>query len=221
MHRLSSAFVLGYHGCDRKVGERLLWGDPFRPSNNEYDWLGPGIYFWEANPKRGLDFARETARREPVSLRNPFVVGAVLDLGLCLDLTTTAGIEWVRIAYDNFARSASTGGFSLPANSADGLRRNLDCAVIRHLHSILKSEGLPPVDSIRGVFTEGKPIYPGAGFDEKTHIQIVVRNQDCIKGVFRVSGEANQRGGRRRPSSRRMPPGKPRPKTSSPIRKSV
>ena len=172
-------------------------------------------------PNGALDFARETARREPASIRNPFVIGAIIDLGLCLDLTTTAGIEWVRIAYDNLARSSATGRAPFPANSADGLRRNLDCAVIRRLHSILEAEGLPAVDSVRGVFTEGKPIYPGAGFDEKTHIQIVVRNQNCIKGVFRVSGEANQRGGRRRPSTRRMPPGKPRPKTSSPIRKSV
>jgi hypothetical protein len=46
MHRLASTFVLGYHGCDRVVGERLLRGTPFRPSDNEYDWLGPGIYFF-------------------------------------------------------------------------------------------------------------------------------------------------------------------------------
>ena len=95
----------------------------------------------------------------------------------------------MRIAYDSLARSAATGGVSLPANSADGLRRNLDCAVIRRLHSILEAEGLPAVDTVKGVFAEGKPIYPGAGFDEKTHIQIVARNQRCIKGVFRVSGD--------------------------------
>ncbi len=189
MHRLTSAFVLGYHGCDRKVGERLLNGNPFRPSNNEYDWLGPGIYFWEANPQRGLDFARETARRKPTSIREPFVIGAVLELGLCLDLTTAMGIEWVRIAYDSLASSATKGGVSLPRNSADGLRRNLDCAVIRRLHSILEAQGLAAVDTVKGIFTEGKPIYPGAGFDERTHIQIVARNSYCIKGVFRVSGE--------------------------------
>jgi hypothetical protein len=136
-----------------------------------------------------LDFAPETARRKPTSIREPFVIGAVLELGLCLDLTTTAGIEWVRIASDSLARSAAAGGVSLPANSADGLRRNLDCAVIRRLHSILEAQGLPAVDTVKGVFTEGKPIYPGSGFDEKTHIQIVVRNQRCIKGIFRVSGE--------------------------------
>lgn len=79
--------------------------------------------------------------------------------------------------------------------------------MIRRLHGILEGEGLPAVDSVRGVFTEGKPIYPGAGFDEKTHIQIVVRNQDCIKGVFRVPGEARERGERRRSSTGRDAPG--------------
>lgn len=189
MHRLASAFILGYHGCDRRVGERLLEGNPFRPSNNDYDWLGPGIYFWEANPQRGLDFARETAQRKPAQIGEPFVIGAVIELGLCLDLTTTAGIEWVKRAYDSLAEVVAAGTFRLPTNSADGLRRDLDCAVIRRLHSILEVQGQPAVDTVKGVFTEGKPIYPGAGFDEKTHIQIVVRNQRCIKGVFRVSGE--------------------------------
>ena len=59
MHRLTSAFVLGYHGCDHSVGERLLAGTAFKLSDNDYDWLGPGIYFWEANPLRGLEFAQE------------------------------------------------------------------------------------------------------------------------------------------------------------------
>jgi hypothetical protein len=49
MHELSSSFVLGYHGCDKKVGERVLAGERLKPSENEYDWLGHGIYFWEAN----------------------------------------------------------------------------------------------------------------------------------------------------------------------------
>lgn len=36
------------------------------------------------------------------------------------------------------------------------------------------------------MFTEGKPLYPGAGFHEKSHIQICVRNPNCIKGYFRI-----------------------------------
>ncbi len=113
----------------------------------------------------------------------------MIELGLCLDLTTTAGIEWVRIGYNSLFDSAASAGLTLPVNSPLGLRRNLDCAVIRRLHSILEKQGLPPLDTLKGVFTEGNPIYPGSGFDEKTHIQIVVRNPTCIKGVFRVPRE--------------------------------
>lgn len=50
------AFVLGYHGCDRSVGEALLAGrKTFVGSKNEDDWLGHGVYFWENNPKRALE----------------------------------------------------------------------------------------------------------------------------------------------------------------------
>ena len=159
MHRLTSAFILGYHGCDHRVGERLLTGTAFKPSKNDYDWLGPGIYFWEANPLRGLEFAEEASKRKTSNISKPFVIGAVIELGLCLDL---------------------------PSNSKDELRRNLDCAVVRRLHTILETQKLPAIDTLKGVFTEGEPVYPGAGFREKTHIQVAVRNPQCIKGVFRV-----------------------------------
>ena len=39
-------------------------------------------------------------------------------------------------------------------------------------------------DSVRGVFWEGKPLYPNAGFAEKNHIQICICNPNCIKGYF-------------------------------------
>jgi hypothetical protein len=166
------------------------WGkaperDALQPSNNEYDWLGPGIYFWEANPLRGLEFATEAAKREPNRIKEAFVVGAIIELGFCLDLTTKAGIEMVRIAYDSLRQTSQTAAGPLPENSSDRLRHPLDCAVIQRLHSIAKETG-SAFDTVKGVFTEGNPIYPGAGFLEKTHIQIAVVNPTCIKGVFRV-----------------------------------
>ena len=45
-------------------------------------------------------------------------------------------------------------------------------------------EQKPAFDSIRGVFFEGDELYPGAGFKEKDHIQICIRNPNCIKGYF-------------------------------------
>jgi len=186
VHRLTAGFILGYHGCDRAVGERLLDGDAFKPSNNDYDWLGPGIYFWEANPVRGVEFAREQRRK---NIKEAFVVGAVIELGWCLDLSTTGGIQLVATAHDLLVTETRTAGVELPTNSGDSLRRNLDCAVMRRVHAILEALGVAPVDTVRGVFIEGKPIYETAGFHAKTHIQIAVCNPACIKGAFRVPKE--------------------------------
>jgi hypothetical protein len=186
LHQLAASFILGYHGCDKAVGERILEGDLFKQSNNDYDWLGRGIYFWEANPLRGLDFAREAKERRAPNIKKPFVIGAVISLGLCLDLTTTAGIEQVRAAHSSLVKFVAAAGRKLPENAPGGLLRRLDCAVIQMVHTIRRERGDQPIDSVKGVFIEGQPVYKGSGFYEKTHIQIAVRNPDCIKGVFRV-----------------------------------
>lgn len=185
MHRLSSTFVLGYHGCDASIADRLLSGAPFKESSNDYDWLGPGVYFWEANPQRGLDFAIEASARRTSSIKRPAVVGAIIELGLCLDMTTLKAIEMIKIAYESLKGTFDTAGTSLPKNGRDLLLRRSDCAVVRRLHSILERDKIR-LDTLRGVFIEGSPIYPDSGFNEKTHTQIAVRNFDCIKGVFRV-----------------------------------
>jgi hypothetical protein len=163
---------------------------PFKSSQNDYDWLGTGVYFWEANPSRGLEFAKEKAARARAGARRSqdrvAVIGAVIDLGLCLDLTTKAGTTHVRDAYASLRALFDVAGEALPTNSKKWPLRKLDCAVINHLHQIRRDQGEPPVQTVRGVFVEGNGVYAGAGFSEKTHIQIAVIDPDCIKGVFRV-----------------------------------
>jgi hypothetical protein len=172
------------------VGSALLDGTAqLTASQNEWDWLGSGIYFWEANPLRGIEFAQEQKSRGRLS--EPFVVGAVLDLGFCLDLTSSTGVAAVKAAYGVFVEATRKAGKSMPRNRGgpDALLRELDCAVINDLHQIRASAQPPlqPFDSVKGVFlSEGGPIYEGSGFFNKTHIQICIRNPSCIKGVFRV-----------------------------------
>ena len=71
----------------------------------------------------------------------------------------------------------------------------VDCTVIEFMHSHIEEQHnrdkrekgfseLKIFDSARGVFTEGGPIYEGAEIFEKTHIQICIRNSNCIKGFF-------------------------------------
>ena len=70
--------------------------------------------------------------------------------------------------------------------SKELLLRYRDCAVIELLHAASKGKDLPDFTSARGMFSEGKPLYKNAGFHEKNHIQICIRNPNCIKGYFRV-----------------------------------
>lgn len=184
--RLSTSFILGFHGCDKAVADKLVQGASFRESNNDYDWLGPGIYFWEKNPRRALHYAEELASLTRSSVKTPAAVGAVIDLGLCLDLTTKASIDQVGEAHQSLVKTVDAVGGPMPTNNEDGLRRNLDCAVMRMLHHIRDQGGDAPVDTVKGIFIEGEPIYETAGFYEKSHVQICVRNPDCIKGVFKI-----------------------------------
>jgi hypothetical protein len=191
LHKLSSSFVLAYHGCDQAVAERLIAGARFVTSENDYDWLGSGIYFWEANPRRGLEFAHELARwrkGKPSEIKTPYVVGAAIDLGFCLDLMSSNGIQAVASMHKDFLAYCARANVEVPSNSGgQDLRfRKLDCAVINHLHQVRAAANLQPFDTVRGVFIEGDRIYRDSGFFEKTHVQICVRNLACIKGVFRV-----------------------------------
>ena len=68
--------------------------------------------------------------------------------------------------------------------NGDLIRRYLDCAVIETIHEFYKETNRPQFDSVRGVFFEGKELYKNAGFKEKNHIQIALRNPNCIKGYF-------------------------------------
>lgn len=59
MYQKLPNLVIGFHGCTKKVFDAVvLRGDQMKSSNNEYDWLGNGIYFGNKAinvPKNGLN----------------------------------------------------------------------------------------------------------------------------------------------------------------------
>lgn len=180
--------VVGFHGCDESVRDDLLNGHrEMKTSTNSYDWLGPGMYFWEGNYDRALEWARQALARG--KLAKPSVVGCLLDLGFCLDFLDSRYLALLKPAFDRLNAAASTAGFKLPENlpvSADGelLVRHLDCAVITLIHQDRADTDTRQFDSVRGVFWEGDQPYPTAGFRAKNHIQIAIRNPNCLKGFF-------------------------------------
>ena len=177
--------VIGFHGCDKSIYDKVLKEhEPLTPSTNPYDWLGNGIYFWENNYQRAYDWACNHRK-----IQNPAVIGAVIDLGECLNLTDNKSIDIVKMGYELLVAHSNATQQPLPINknlgkSTDLLIRDLDCAVIQQIHSYNLEKKSSTFDSVRGVFLEGNEIYPNAGFKEKTHIQICVVNPNCIKGYF-------------------------------------
>lgn len=103
-------------------------------------------------------------------------------------------------------------GIPMPSNkdlpgdkNNDKILRVLDCAVIEFMHNEIYNQviaaeqsntysELRVFDSVRSVFIEGGPAFDGAGILEKTHIQICIRNPNCIKGFFLPRKEKDFRG---------------------------
>jgi len=189
--RHTSGLVLGYHGCEKTVGEKVISsGRGLEFSRNLYDWLGHGIYFWENDIDRALEFA---SRKQDPKIKEPYVVGAVIDLAFCLDLVNVECLELVRESHKFLCDVYEVAGYSdkMPRNEPgssgddDLKKRNLDCAVIEALHMWREVREEEPFKTVRSPFSEGNPLYEGGKIMERTHIQICVRDPSCILGYFK------------------------------------
>lgn len=201
MYSIKPNLIFGFHGCDAKVRDHLLKNpDVIKISKEPYDWLGHGMYFWENNFDRAMQWAIEKKNRG--AIKEPAVIGAILSLGYCCDFLDSHYIGILKKSHGRMANELKERGISLPLNknvpndkNNDKLLRELDCAVIEFMHDIKAKEAKQdltnhgfvrnlPFDSTRSIFTEGAPVYEGAGIHDKNHIQICIRNMNCIKGFF-------------------------------------
>ena len=189
-----SNLVIGFHGCDKTVVDAVVAGKTdLLSSTNDYDWLGNGIYFWENNEERAWQWAKDLAKRKNSQIKEPAVVGAIIDLGYCFDLTDSTYLQELKAAYEAMVTVYKESGIELPkntsiGNSTDLLIRKLDCAVVQTALTYNQDANAHPYDSVKGVFWEGQELYPNAGFREKNHIQICVCNPNCINGYFLPRG---------------------------------
>ncbi len=182
----SQSLAIGYHGCDRRLVEKVVAGAAeLKPSQNAWDWLGHGIYFWEDSRARALRWAETEAQRHGTKIKTPAVLGAVIQLGHCLNLTETESLSLVKGAHEFYTSACASTGSPAATNRGPELRaRFLDCAVVETLHQLRTKERKQPFDTVRGFFLEGRALYPGAGFRELDHIQICVRSPKQIIGYF-------------------------------------
>lgn len=177
--------VIGYHGCEKSIAEEVLNGKAIlNNSQNDYDWLGSGVYFWVDSFERGYEWAKKSS-----SIKDPYVIGAFIYPKNCLNLTDYGVSTLLKESYKEYKMLCEISGIELAKNDViqNGIymRRKLDCSIINYIHSIREDQSKEAFDSVYGVFEEGSSIYPNSGINEKTHIQLAVRNHDCIIGYFR------------------------------------
>jgi hypothetical protein len=187
--------VIGYHGTTKEGADGIRSGT-FKQSENPWDWMGFGAYFWLDAPTRAFAWAKELAKRKNSS---PIVVKAEISLNHCLDLTDTRFNGLLRMAFLLYAKNylASTEpvikqeplvlfrhpiddvitGLTEPWYPADAKfgRNRLDCK-IANLSCIAYEDhfGNAPW-SLRASFTEGYPFYFHSFFHSRSHVQIAVR----------------------------------------------
>ena len=193
--------VIGFHGCDLDVRNKLVFSpNKVEISKKSHDWLGHGMYFWENNYTRAIEWAE--AGVNSGKIKKPAVLGAILQLDYCCDFLDSKFLKLIKQYFPVMIESYQKAGKPLPKNinalndhNNDKLVRYLDCAVIEFMHRKIldqylieiNSQGFSSIklfDSTRGLFTEGGPVFAGAAILEKTHIQICIRNTNCIKGFF-------------------------------------
>jgi hypothetical protein len=197
MYNIKENLIFGFHGCDETLCDELVCGKKvsLSYSENAYDWLGKGMYFWENDPERALEWAKNLIKHKQnknQNIMNPAVLGAVICLGHCLDFLEKKNLDLLKKHYFSVKEQFTSNNIALPQNSGgkDLYKRELDCFLINSL--VVKQREDDPenaYDSVRGVFFEGQELYPNAGFREKDHMQIAIINPNCIKAFFKLRKE--------------------------------
>lgn len=193
--RRHEQIFIGYHGCSKETAEKLVNSPKVEVtfSKNKYDWLGNGFYIWENSYDRALDFINsklERAKKNGEPDFEPVVIGVTYTLGNCLDLTTVEGLSLLKTGFEPYEKLVKNGKQvtlknKSPKKNGDILIRDLDCFVINLVVAAWNNKYQSnPIDSARGVFWEGEDLYETAGFKTKNHIQICIKNAQCMLGFF-------------------------------------
>jgi hypothetical protein len=170
----SALVIRAYHGTSATHAAAIL-RDGFLPSDNEYDCLGDGVYFFEDGLAQAVGWATRAHPTEPA------VVQADVRLEDCMDLKDSVG--WVPLlaqAHGEVLRVSHEQGLALPRQT--GSAHRLDRVVIEVTVAILEREGTP-IRAVRAVFAEGAPAFPGSFLSEGSHVQVAVRDTGLISNV--------------------------------------
>jgi hypothetical protein len=168
--------VYGYHGTSQTKAANIL-KHGFLASDNDYDWLGTGIYFFQDAPIRAKQWATQQHPNEPAVLR------ASIHLNNCIDLFDTGWQPLLKSLYNSFVEQWRMTNQPLPRQDPDRSKAHrLDCSFLNYSIELLSSRDFA-IDSVRAVFTEGERLFPDSAIFDLAHVQIAIRNPALITTI--------------------------------------
>lgn len=175
--------VVGYHGTTRAIAESIVTGGAFEPSQNDDDWLGHGIYFWEYAPQQAYNWAVKRYGKD----KDVAVLGSMIRLGNCFDLLDPINTNLLKYAHSIVEETAQ------PVPKNFNSKKRLDCAVFETLYKIQEEFNNEIIDTARAVYvpTGNKTrLWKSSWLYEETHVQLCVRNEENILGTWIVKPES-------------------------------
>jgi hypothetical protein len=184
-----------FHGTTFETAEKIIRERRFKASNHLYDWLGPGVYFFQDAPLKALDYASRYVLPRHDADTELAVVVAELSLENCFDLLRN---DYSLLAKRNFGRLVKQSKrqkrpilrefneqphriFHGEVSEADVQRSGYnidDCRNIRSLISDLNTSNRGEFDCVRSAFWGGAEIFKGSFIFDHTNIQVCVLSQD-------------------------------------------
>jgi hypothetical protein len=183
--------VVAHHGTRLSTAREIVLGNrPFIPSRNGDDWLGHGIYFWEYAPQQAFEWAKARSLKfkwdEEIA-----VLGSMIRLGNCFDLLDPLNVKNLSSYYQSYIDTFNQTPDVKPEVNFKANKR-LNCAVFNYTHGFLETEGTS-IDTYRAAFIltpdRNDRIWAGSGINNRSHIQICVRNPESILGTWIVKPE--------------------------------
>ena len=184
--------AIGYHGTTLEVAEKIVNGSTsFDTSVGRGNWLGTGVYFFEAAPYR----ARFWAKQKCVGTSSiPAVISAEIALDGCIDLFDIPAFSDLKhkiAEFESYERRAGLAQVEQPGLCVENgnvfttasretdprvrppVDNFRDRAFIDWYVELLRGRGGEP-RSIRGIFLNGKALFPTSFLFAWAHVQIAV-----------------------------------------------